>query len=249
MGSSTVSTLLILYKKNLFKSLTNYSIDTNFSIMYNYISQKTLNSSSLLSISSYNYYLIKSSKNSDINNYFLYFLRIFYFFTFFFKKLVSNLYNMILIQIYNFGLNTVLGTFCSSDLKKSLKYFPFFLSMFFFILHGINFFGLFMPQGCPFGLVFFIIPIELLSYVFRLVSLSARLFANMMAGHSLLAVLAGFSWVMFNSTSSTIILVGTIPLFVVFVLFVLETGVAIVQAVVFTILSCMYMDEAVNLSH
>jgi len=256
--------------------------------MYNFISQKSLDSSSLLSISSYNFYLIKSSKNSAINNYFLYFLRIFYFFTFFFKKLVSNLYNMVLIQIYNFSLNTVIGTFCSSDLKKSLKYFPFFLSMFFFILvlntigiipysstvtsyfsvtliltliivigayftvfslHGINFFGLFMPQGCPFGLIFFIIPIELLSYVFRLVSLSARLFANMMAGHSLLAVLAGFSWVMFNSTSSTIILVGTIPLFVVFVLFVLETGVAIVQAVVFTILSCIYMDEAVNLSH
>jgi len=286
--SSTASTLLILYKKNLFKSLTNYSIDTNFSTMYNFISQKSLDSSSLLSISSYNFYLIKSSKNSAINNYFLYFLRIFYFFTFFFKKLVSNLYNMVLIQIYNFSLNTVIGTFCSSDLKKSLKYFPFFLAMFFFILvlntigiipysstvtsyfsvtliltliivigayftvfslHGINFFGLFMPQGCPFGLIFFIIPIELLSYVFRLVSLSARLFANMMAGHSLLAVLAGFSWVMFNSTSSTIILVGTIPLFVVFVLFVLETGVAIVQAVVFTILSCIYMDEAVNLSH
>jgi F0F1-type ATP synthase membrane subunit a len=71
----------------------------------------------------------------------------------------------------------------------------------------------------------------------------------MMAGHSLLAVLAGFSWVMYNSTSSLIILVGTIPLFVVFLLFVLETGVAVVQAVVFTILSCMYMDEAVNLSH
>jgi ATP synthase subunit 6 len=285
---STVSTLLISYKKNLFKSLTNYSINTNFSSMYNYISQKTLDTGSLGSISSYNYYLIKSSKNSDINNYFLYFLRIFSFFTFFFKKLVSNLYNMVLIQLYNFGLNTVIGTFCSSDLKKSLKYFPFFLSMFLFILilntigiipysstvtsyfsvtliltliivigayftvfslHGINFFGLFMPQGCPFGLIFFIIPIELLSYVFRLVSLSARLFANMMAGHSLLAVLAGFSWVMFNSTSSTIILVGTIPLFVVFVLFVLETGVAIVQAVVFTILSCIYMDEAVNLSH
>merc|ERR1711934_690111 len=77
--SSTASTLLILYKKNLFKSLTNYSIDTNFSTMYNFISQKSLDSSSLLSISSYNFYLIKSSKNSAINNYFLYFLRIFYF--------------------------------------------------------------------------------------------------------------------------------------------------------------------------
>merc|ERR1712151_1333737 len=256
--------------------------------MYNFISQKSLDSSSLLSISSYNFYLIKSSKNSVINNYFLYFLRIFYFFTFFFKKLVSNLYNMVLIQIYNFSLNTVIGTFCASDLKKSLKYFPFFLSMFFFILvlntigiipysstvssylsvtliltliiiigayftvftlHGIQFFNLFMPQGCPFILIFFIIPIEFISYVFRLVSLSARLFANMMAGHSLLAVLAGFSWVMFNKTNSLILIFGTIPLLVVFFLFILETGVAIVQAVVFTILSCMYMDEAVNLAH
>merc|ERR1711937_388735 len=101
-----------------------------------------------------------------------------------------------------------------------------------FSLHGINFFGLFMPQGCPFGLIFFIIPIELLSYVFRLVSLSARLFANMMAGYSLLAVLVGFSWTMFNSTNSLIILLGTIP----FCNF-------------FTILACMYMDEAVSLSH
>ena len=286
--SPTISILLINYKINLFKSLTNYSISKNFNTMYTFINLRELNTLNLSHILPYNFFSIKISQISIINNYFLYFLRIFYFFTFFFKKLVSNLYNMILIQIYNFGLNTVLGTFCSSDLKKSLKYFPFFLSMFFFILvlntigiipysstvtsyfsvtliltliivigayftvfslHGINFFGLFMPQGCPFGLVFFIIPIELLSYVFRLVSLSARLFANMMAGHSLLAVLAGFSWVMFNSTSSTIILVGTIPLFVVFVLFVLETGVAIVQAVVFTILSCIYMDEAVNLSH
>jgi ATP synthase subunit 6 len=195
---------------------------------------------------------------------------------------------MVVIQVYNFSLNTVLTTFSSSDLKKSLKYFPFFLSIFFFILllntigiipysstvtsylsvtliltliiiigayfavfslHGINFFSLFMPQGCPFVLIFFIIPIEFLSYVFRLISLSARLFANMMAGHSLLAVLAGFSWVMFNSNSSLIILVGTIPLFVVFLLFLLETGVAVVQAVVFTILSCMYMDQAVNLTH
>merc|ERR1739847_260348 len=236
----------------------------------------------------YNFYLIKSIKKNSLNSYFFYFLQSIYLFMFFFKKLASNLYNMILIQIYNFCLNTVITTFSASDLKKSLRYFPFFLSMFFFILllntigiipysstvtsylsvtlilsliiiigayftlftlHGINFFNLFMPQGCPFGLIFFIFPIEFLSYVFRLISLSARLFANMMAGHSLLAVLAGFSWVMFNSSSSLLIIAGTIPLLVVFLLFFLETGVAIVQAVVFTILSCMYMDEAVNSSH
>jgi len=116
-------------------------------------------------------------------------------------------------------------------------------------LHGISFFKLFMPQGCPFILIFFIIPIEFLSYIFRLVSLSARLFANMMAGHSLLVVLAGFSWLMYNSTNSLIILLGTIPIFTVFLLFFLETGIAIVQSIVFTILSCMYLDEAVSLSH
>merc|ERR1712032_65509 len=216
------------------------------------------------------------------------FYEYFIFFIFFFKKLISNLYNVILIQIYNFGLNTVLTTFSPSDLKKSLRYFPFFLAIFFFILvvntigivpysstltsyvsvaliltliiivgayytvftlHGIQFFSLFMPQGCPFGLIFIIIPIEFVSYVFRLVSLSARLFANMMAGHALLAVLASFSWTMFNSASSSIVLLGTIPLLVVSLLFFLETGVAIVQAVVFTILSCMYLDQAVNLTH
>jgi len=285
--SSKISILVINYKKNLFKSLTNYSISDNFSVMYQYILTKTLGNSSSF-VLPYNFYLIKLQRSNPTNSYFLYFLRVFFFFTFFFKKLISNLYNIILIQIYNFGLNTVVTTFSSSDLKKSLKYFPFFLSMFFFIfllntigiipysstvssylsvtliltliiiigayftvfsLHGIHFFSLFMPQGCPFILIFFIIPIEFISYVFRLISLSARLFANMMAGHSLLAVLAGFSWGMYNSNSSLLIIAGTIPLLVVFLLFFLETGVAIVQAVVFTILSCMYMDEAVNLSH
>ena len=286
--SLNTSILLINYKKNLFRSLTNYSISSNFSIMYGYIKSKQLNTDNLLFILPYNFFSIKNKQNNFINSYFLYFLRVYFFFTFFFKKLVSNLYNIVLIQIYSFGLNTVVSTFSASDLKKSLKYFPFFLSMFFFILvlntigiipysstvssylsvtliltliiiigayftvftlHGIQFFNLFMPQGCPFILIFFIIPIEFVSYVFRLVSLSARLFANMMAGHSLLAVLAGFSWVMFNSSNSVILLLGTLPLFVVFLLFFLETGVAIVQAVVFTILSCMYLDEAVNLSH
>merc|ERR1711937_906719 len=277
--SSKISVLVVNYKKNLFKSLTNYSISNNFSIMYQYISTKTIGNSSSF-VLPYNFYSIKLQQSNQTDSYFLYFLRVFFFFTFFFKKLISNLYNIILIQIYNFGLNTVVSTFSSSDLKKSLKYFPFFLlntigiipysstvssylsvtliltlitiiGAYFtvFSLHGIHFFSLFMPQGCPFILIFFIIPIEFVSYVFRLVSLSARLFANMMAGHSLLAVLAGFSWVMFNSSNSLLIIAGTIPLLVVFLLFFLETGVAIVQAVVFTILSCMYMDEAVNLSH
>jgi len=118
-----------------------------------------------------------------------------------------------------------------------------------FTLHGIKFFSLFMPTGCPLILQFLLIPIELISYVFRLLSLSARLAANMMAGHTLLAVIAGFGFNMFNSTDYKIILFGTIPLIAVFIVFFLEIFVSMVQAVIFTILSCIYMDEAVQLSH
>jgi len=113
--------------------------------------------------------------------------------------------------------------------------------------HGLTYFGHFLPAGCPFALYPLIIPIEFISYVFRVVSLSVRLFANMMAGHTLLAVLAGFGWTMTNSTSTELFLLQIFPIFVVFVLVFLETAVAIIQAYVFTILTCMYLDEAINL--
>lgn len=112
--------------------------------------------------------------------------------------------------------------------------------------HGLTYFGHFLPAGCPFALYPLIIPIEFISYVFRVVSLSVRLFANMMAGHTLLAVLAGFGWTMAN-TSSELLSLHIFPVFVVFVLVFLETAVAIIQAYVFTILTCMYLDEAINL--
>ena len=112
--------------------------------------------------------------------------------------------------------------------------------------HGITYFGHFLPAGCPFALYPLIIPIEFISYIFRVVSLSVRLFANMMAGHTLLAVLAGFGWTMANASVSLLFL-HPLPVFVVFVLVFLETAVAIIQAYVFTILTCMYLDEAINL--
>merc|ERR1712127_854089 len=95
--------------------------------------------------------------------------------------------------------------------------------------HGLVYFGHFLPAGCPFALYPLIIPIEFISYVFRVVSLSVRLFANMMAGHTLLAVLAGFGWTMTNSTSTELFLLQIFPIFVVFVLVFLETAVAIIQ--------------------
>ncbi len=113
--------------------------------------------------------------------------------------------------------------------------------------HGLVYFGHFLPSGCPFPLYPLIIPIEFISYVFRVVSLSVRLFANMMAGHTLLAVLAGFGWTMVTAGSTELLLAHPFPILVVFVLVFLETAVAIIQSYVFTILTCMYLDEAINL--
>jgi ATP synthase subunit 6 len=113
--------------------------------------------------------------------------------------------------------------------------------------HGLMYFGHFLPSGCPFLLYPLIIPIEFISYVFRVVSLSVRLFANMMAGHTLLAVLAGFGWTMATGGNSSLFSIHFFPILVVFILVFLETAVAIIQSYVFTILTCMYLDEAINL--
>jgi len=83
--SSKTSVLVINYKKNLFKSLTNYSISNNFSIMYKYILTKTIDNTSSF-VLPYNFYAIKSQQGSQSNNYFLYFLRVFFFLLFFLKN-------------------------------------------------------------------------------------------------------------------------------------------------------------------
>lgn len=116
-----------------------------------------------------------------------------------------------------------------------------------FKIHKIEFFNLFLPQGAPFLLSPLLIPIETISYVFRVISLSVRLFANMMAGHTLLKVIAGFAWVMACKAIFVLNVVHIIPLLVVFLLVGLELGVAFIQAYVFTILSCIYLSDVISL--
>ena len=114
--------------------------------------------------------------------------------------------------------------------------------------HGINILSLFLPPGSSMVLALLLVPIELVSYIFRPISLSVRLFANMMAGHTLLAVLAGFGWAMVNG-SALIAPLHIFPVFVVFVLVFLETAVAIIQAYVFAILTCVYLKDALHPHH
>ena len=110
----------------------------------------------------------------------------------------------------------------------------------------IHFFSFLLPPGAPLGLAPFLVVIELVSYSFRAISLGVRLFANMMAGHTLVKILSGFSWAML-SAGGAISIAALVPFLVVFALTFLEVGVACLQAYVFTILICIYINDAIHL--
>lgn len=112
--------------------------------------------------------------------------------------------------------------------------------------HGLKFFCLFLPAGTSVALAFLLVPIELISYIFKPISLSIRLFANMMAGHTLLKVIAGFSATLV-SASGILFLFHYVPLLILIPLFFLELAVALIQAFVFSILICIYLNDSLNL--
>lgn len=112
--------------------------------------------------------------------------------------------------------------------------------------HGIKLFCLFLPSGTSVGLAFLLVPIELISYIFKPISLSIRLFANMMAGHALLKVIAGFG-ASLMCASGILFFFHYVPLLILVPLFVLELGVALIQAFVFSILICIYLNDSINL--
>lgn len=112
--------------------------------------------------------------------------------------------------------------------------------------HGLHFFSFFVPKEAPAALRPFLILIEFISYVFRVVSLSVRLFANRRSGHTLLKILAGFSWTRI-SLGGIFYVLQLFPLAVVFALTGLELGIAFLQAYVWTILVCIYLNDAINL--
>ena len=113
-------------------------------------------------------------------------------------------------------------------------------------LHGLEFFSLFLPGGTSFLLALLLVPIELISYIFKPISLSIRLFANMMAGHTLLKVIAGFAWSLSGCTG-IFFLLHYIPMLILIPLFGLELGVALIQSFVFSILTCIYLNDSINL--
>jgi len=171
------------------------------------------------------------------------------------------------------------------DLKTAERFFPFVISIFFFILtinflglvpysftvtshfvvtfafslylfigiiiltvrkHGVHALELFLPAGTPMLVAFLLVPVEIISYVFKPISLSIRLFANMMAGHTLLKVIAFFSFCLLDF-SGVLGASHLAPLLLLAPLMLLETAVAFIQALVFVILVSMYLNEAAKL--
>ena len=114
------------------------------------------------------------------------------------------------------------------------------------IKHKLKFFTFFFPSGVPIALAPLLIPIEIISYLMRPVSLSVRLFANMLAGHTMMKVFAGLI-IMMTSASGVLKAGAVLPLLAVIGLTGLEFLVAALQAYVFSILTCMYLHDALHL--
>lgn len=108
--------------------------------------------------------------------------------------------------------------------------------------HGLKFLSFFVPAGVPLPMLVFLVPIEIISYLTRPISLSVRLFANMLVGHVLLKVIGGFALLLGIGA------LGAVPVVVALVaVTTLEMMVAVIQAYVFAILSCIYLNDALNL--
>jgi F-type H+-transporting ATPase subunit a len=114
--------------------------------------------------------------------------------------------------------------------------------------NGLHFFNLFVPKGVPVYILPAIVVIEILSFLSRPISHSVRLFANMLAGHITLQVFAGFI-IMLGSAGAIGWLGATLPLALVVMLTALELLVAFLQAYVFAILTCIYLNDAIHPGH
>jgi F-type H+-transporting ATPase subunit a len=109
-----------------------------------------------------------------------------------------------------------------------------------FLLHGVKFLGILVPPGTPGWLLPLMMPIELISQLARPISLAVRLFANMTAGHVILGVLFGLA-----ITGG--LLIGWLPFAFTIAMNALEVGIAFIQAYIFTVLTCVYLGDAMHL--
>jgi F-type H+-transporting ATPase subunit a len=115
-----------------------------------------------------------------------------------------------------------------------------------FKIHALKFFSLFVPSGCPLGLLPLLVLIEFISYLARNVSLGLRLAANVLSGHMLLNILGGFTYKIMGS-GLVYFFLGLMPLLFIIAFSGLEIGIAFIQAQVFVVLSASYIKDTLEL--
>jgi F-type H+-transporting ATPase subunit a len=115
-----------------------------------------------------------------------------------------------------------------------------------FQTHALKFFSLLVPSGCPLGLLPLLVLIEFISYLSRNISLGLRLGANILSGHMLLNILAGFTYKIMTS-GIIFFFLGLLPLAFILAFSGLEIGIALIQSQVFVVLSCAYIKDGLDL--
>lgn len=161
-------------------------------------------------------------------------------FSLFMFVLVANLFGM--VPFFYTVTSSIIVTFALAMLVIGT------VTVYGFMKHGTKFLGLFVPDGVPGYILPLVVPIEIISFISRPISLSVRLFANMLAGHITLKVFAGF--VASMSAAGFVGVVGAVlPLAMTIAITALEFLVAFLQAYVFAVLTCMYLNDALHPSH
>nr|YP_010007661.1 ATP synthase F0 subunit 6 [Cyanidium caldarium]QNR39838.1 ATP synthase F0 subunit 6 [Cyanidium caldarium] len=112
--------------------------------------------------------------------------------------------------------------------------------------HGFHFFSIFLPKGAPIIIIPLLVIIEFVSYIVKVFTLAIRLFANITSGHTLLKIIAGFSWTIL-SLGGIFSIIHIIPLLILLILIGLEIGIALLQAYVFALLVCIYLNDVIDL--
>lgn len=161
-------------------------------------------------------------------------------FSLFMFILVANLFGM--IPFFFTVTSSIIVTFALALLVIGT------VTVYGFMKHGTKFLGLFVPDGVPGYIMPLVVPIEVISFISRPISLSVRLFANMLAGHITLKVFAGFVTSL-SALGFAGVLGAVLPLLMTIAITALEFLVAFLQAYVFAVLTCMYLNDALHPSH
>ena len=237
--------IIVVYPFSLFSfidiSITNSTVYLFFSFFFSFL------------------FLNFSSKNVKlIPNRFQYILEIIYLFIFdilvkqaslksqnFFPLIFTIFFFVLMSNVI--GLTPFAFTPTSQIILTFTVAFSLFLGITFLgiLRQGVSFFNLFIPKGVPLAILPLMIFIEVMSYCIRPISLSVRLFANMLAGHTLIHIIANFGVKLFFLNIFLVLL----PVLLLLAIFILEIGIAFLQAYVFAILACIYLNDSISGGH